>query len=207
MAADIELFGVAQMSRDEVKRYNMQAHKVGRHLCPMCLQEFDWTEENFYRCGVTAAGVVRLHTNCRTCELDDRKRVLKQRYATDAAYRARKREYAQAVRANESDVMREKRRAQHRIYNRKYEEAHRRKKPFVAATLAEVDLQRIGYWEVIWINRTLEQERRRVCVDCRAVLALTLVNFRKYGRRRGSAKAYQLHVCRVCEKARRDGTN
>jgi len=206
MAADIELFGVAQMSRDEVKRYNMQAHKCGRHLCPECLREFDWTEDYFYGRGYSPAGTRLLHTNCRDCELKNRKAALNKRYATDPKYRAQRRQYKLAVMASETEAMRKARKAKHREYGRKYS-AKRRKQPFDTATLAEVDLQRIGYWEVIWINRTLEQERRRVCVDCRAVKRLTMVNFRVYGKRRGSTKAYQLHVCRVCEKARRDGTN
>lgn len=202
MAADIELFGVAQMSRDEVKRYNMQAHKAGRHLCPVCLREFPWTEQYFYGRGYSPAGTRLLHTNCRDCELKNRKEALNERYATDPTYRAQRREYKLAARASETEAMREARRAKHREYGRKYE-AKRRKQPFDAATLAEVDLKRIGYWDVLWINRTLERDKRRVCVDCREVKRLTMVNFRVYGKRRGSAKAYQLHVCRVCEKARR----
>jgi hypothetical protein len=202
MTQDIELFEVAQMSRAEVAAYNRRAHQHGRHLCPVCLREFDWTDDNFYRRGYSPAGTRLLHTNCKACELKNRKEALNQRYATDPTFRAKKRAYKLAVRASETEAMRDARRAKHREYERKHQEK-RRKKPFDAATLDTVDLREIGYWDVLWINRTLEREKRRVCVDCREIKRLTMVNFRVYGKRRGSAKAYQLHVCRVCEKARR----
>jgi hypothetical protein len=201
MVAD--LFDVAQMSRAEVAQYNRRAHTVGRHMCPTCLREFDWTEENFYRQGYSRRGKLLLHTDCRKCELEERKTVLKERYHTDEAFRMRVREHQRAVRAAEDEDAKARRRIKNRQYNQKYEETKRRKKPFDAATLDQVDLQAIGYWDVVWMNHTLKAEGRRVCVDCRAVLRLTVVNFRVYGKRRGSFKAYQMHVCRACEKARR----
>lgn len=202
MTLDIELFEVAQMSREEVAAYNRLAHKAGRHMCPICLREFEWTEQYFYGRGYSPAGTRLLHTNCRDCELSNRKAALNERYATDPTYRAQRRAYKLAVRAVETEAMREARRAKHREYGRKHQEK-RRKPPFDAATLGEVDLQAITRWDVLWINRTLEREARRVCVECRAIKRLTLVNFRVYGRRRGSGKRYQMHVCRECEKARR----
>ena len=207
MTQDIELFGVAQMSRAEVAAYNQRAHRVGRHMCPTCMQEFDWTEEHFYRQGVSPTGKVLLHTDCRTCECAERKRVLKERYQTDAVYRERVLARSRERRANQSATVKALRKLKHKKYQQKYEETKRRKKPFDAATLDAVDLQALGYWEVIWINRTLAAEGRRVCVDCREIKRLTMVNFRVYGKRRGTAKAYQLHVCRVCEKARRENAS
>ncbi len=197
---ELELFGVAVMSRAEVAKYNQTAHKVGRHMCPTCLQEFDHTEEYFYRQSMRKSGKVGLHNDCRTCDLEKRKAELRQRYQTDAAFRQRVCTDQRKRRENASDTVKELRRKKNRKYQVRYQEK-RRKKPFDAATLGEVDLQAITRWEVIWINKSLEG--RRVCVDCREIKRLTVVNFRVYGKRRGSPKAYQLHVCRECEKARR----
>lgn len=108
------MFELAEMSRAEVRLYNQTAHKHGRHLCPVCLVDYERNADNFRE--KKSAGKPRYEVLCRTCESAWKSQHATARRKVDPVFRQERNAASAAWFARMSEV---ERRTYHRNAARK----------------------------------------------------------------------------------------
>lgn len=190
--SDKVVFDHAVMTRKKVRAYNKTAHKVGRHLCPTCLIEYDWTNENFHKYGKRPKkdGSFSLSNDCSTCRSKHYSRLSVKKYHED-------REYKQAIKdrnkrswANMTPYGRKRKRKLSR------DSAARMRKHFDINAVWSTDFKSMKCIDVKRANHDLVDSRLRVCLHCRVVKPITSYRRNKYGH-----ISYTCNECKLIERA------